>query len=1028
MGTISSGVGLISGINIEDIVKQLIEIESRPIRQIEERVKNTQSQQQAFMELSALLLGAKAAIHTFVRPSAFMVKTATSSDQTVLTATAATSASVGRYSFLVKSLAASHQLVSTGFADADRTAVGAGTLMFAPAQARVDVRTLVSTLNGFSGMRRGIIRITDRSGASADVDLRAVTNVGEILDLINSSSGIRVNARAQGGRIVIEDTTGLTAGSLVIADVAGGAAAVDLGIAGTFSSGQAVGRDLLWMTGNTRLTALNDGLGVRTNGLLSDLRFELKGGEVFEANLSSNLRFTMKLDMLNSGRGIRADENGQRVIRITNRRGQSAEIDLSAARTLQEVSDAVNNAGLSVRITLSGGKLVVTDTSGGTTSNLRIEDVKGYAAADLGILIDTRDNGATGQQIYRVETVGDVLRAIQYAEGNEGYVTASLSADGKGITLTDNTTGLNDTLISAVNGSLAAYDLGLLDSRGATERAFSGATFTGSGLLGGLNTVMLKSLNGGAGVRAGVVEFTRAGGETFALDFTGATSLADVIETINADGRLRAEITVGGTGLVINDAAGSGPVSATGTLVEDLGLVPRDGALVSDNLHRQYVSENTPLASLMNGKGIRYGQIRLSDSMGNSATLTLNQEVHRTLGDVLRDINRLFVGIEARINESGDGIELVDTAGGSLAMIVSDCGGGFAAADLKIQGSAADGRIVASYGGKIEIDGDDTLNDVVRKINDAGIGIRAGIINDGSGWAPFRLTLSSETSGLAGRMAFSATPGLMKLDLLTEARDAVIVAGDPNSPNALVMASGSNTIKNAVQGLTLNVTRPSDVPVTVDVASDIESVVSGIKSFVDAFNGLVDKIADLTKYVPQTGEKGILLGDNTVLRVRDEVYRVLMGSVNDRGLRYTNLTQVGLRLIVQSGGKLEFDEEKFRQVFSEDPDGVNKLFTRIVTDADGKLKQIGIAAQLDNLFSRLTSSVDGTLTLRNKTLQDQIDHYTERQAQLKEMIDAKEQQLYAKFYAMEQALAALSAQQSALTTLASLASSANSAR
>jgi len=160
-----------------------------------------------------------------------------------------------------------------------------------------------------------------------------------------------------------------------------------------------------------------------------------------------------------------------------------------------------------------------------------------------------------------------------------------------------------------------------------------------------------------------------------------------------------------------------------------------------------------------------------------------------------------------------------------------------------------------------------------------------------------------------------------------------------------------------------------------------------------------------------------------VLRVKDEFYRTLLGTVGDKGLRYNNVTQVGLTLELWSGGKLRFDEAEFREAYAEDPDAVNKLFTRIVTDEDGESTQIGIAAKLDNLLSRFTSSVDGTLTLRNQTLQDQIDQYNRRQTELQEMLNDREQQLYSKFYAMELALAQLQSQQSSLATLASMASS-----
>jgi flagellar hook-associated protein 2 len=46
----------------------------------------------------------------------------------------------------------------------------------------VDTSTRLADLNGFEGVRRGVIRITDRSGASADIDLTAAIDVNDILD------------------------------------------------------------------------------------------------------------------------------------------------------------------------------------------------------------------------------------------------------------------------------------------------------------------------------------------------------------------------------------------------------------------------------------------------------------------------------------------------------------------------------------------------------------------------------------------------------------------------------------------------------------------------------------------------------------------------------------------------------------------------------------------------------------------------------------------------------------------------------
>src|SRR5512143_3055021 len=60
MGTISTGTGLISGLDIQGIVKQLMDIESRPLLLLQQRIAATKQQQTAYMTLSATLLAAKA--------------------------------------------------------------------------------------------------------------------------------------------------------------------------------------------------------------------------------------------------------------------------------------------------------------------------------------------------------------------------------------------------------------------------------------------------------------------------------------------------------------------------------------------------------------------------------------------------------------------------------------------------------------------------------------------------------------------------------------------------------------------------------------------------------------------------------------------------------------------------------------------------------------------------------------------------------------------------------------------------------
>jgi len=1034
MGTISSGMGLISGIDIQSLVAQLMAVEARPRDLLRQRIAGVQSQQTAYLELNARLLAAKSAIHSLSRPTAFTARVATSSNPSVLTVSADATARIASYSMIVRSLVTSHQLVSGGFADRDATPIGPGTLTFEVGQGLVNRSTSVSALNGFSGIRRRVIRITDRSGASAEVDLRAVTDVDDVLEAINGQSGIAVHASVDGDRIVITDQTGRPQGEghLTIVDVGGGFAAQDLGIAGVHDD-EATGSSLLYLTEDTRLSVLNDGLGVRVDGVAADLRFRLADGREIDVNLSGMLRFSTRLAELNEGRGVRADTNGQRKIRITNRNGDSAEIDLSGAETLQDVADKIAEADAAVAVALSGGKILVTDTSGGTASNLKIEDVSGHAAEDLGIVADTAESTVTGSKIYSVDTIGAVFRAIQHAEGNGGALTARIASDGKGIVLVDHTANpFGQANVEALNGSLAARDLGLLGG-------FDGNELKSRHLLAGLNTVLLTSLNGGGGIGTGTVAFTLRDGAAVQIDFSGAQTLQDIVDRVNAESGLSARIAPGGTGIVItDDSTGTGTLQVSdlsGTTAADLGLTSgAGGRLVSGDLQLQYVSENTRLADVNQGEGIHFGRVRITDSSGQSATLILSPGSHRTIGDVITAINDLNLGVMASVNESGDGIKLEDTAGGSGTLTVAEQNGGSTAADLRILGTA-DGTVLdGSFATSVQIDADDTLNDLIEKINAAGAGVTASVINDGTGLTPYRLQLTSNTTGRAGVVAFSTGSAGLALDTLTEASDAVVVLGDVDSANGIVVTSSSNTLTDVVEGLTLQLVGTSDDPVQVTVSHDLDGVVSDLETFISTFNDAMDRVNELTRYIPESGTRGILLGDHTVRQIQSRLFRVLGGTLNDPDLEYNRLSSVGV-MVDSSGGGARLTlhrtladgtvidgESKLREALEADPDAVMELFTRMVEDADGNPVADGIAARLDQALDGLANQVDGTITQRNNALQQRVDLFNKRAAEMQELLDLKEARLYAQFQAMERALASLQAQQSAVASLAGLMS------
>ena len=106
--------------------------------------------------------------------------------------------------------------------------------------------------------------------------------------------------------------------------------------------------------------------------------------------------------------------------------------------------------------------------------------------------------------------------------------------------------------------------------------------------------------------------------------------------------------------------------------------------------------------------------------------------------------------------------ELIDTAGGTGTLTVTDASGGTAAKDLRIAGSAATVDvngvprqvINGTARATVEVGAEDKLADVVKKINDLKKGVTAALFNDGTG---LRLSLTADKTGTAKAVLLDAS-------------------------------------------------------------------------------------------------------------------------------------------------------------------------------------------------------------------------------------------------------------------------------
>ena len=1054
MGTISTGVGLISGLDIENIVTQLLAVESRPKDLLQTRIDDIDRQQQAMMEVQAQVMAVKLAASTFNSGNVFQQKSATSSDEDVLGVSATRFAVPGSYQFTVNRLAATHQAVSRGYSSLE-SSIGVGQFTLEIGQGQLNRDTELGFINGQRGFDRGKIEITDRSGKTAEIDLSTALSIQDVLDEINRNSTVNVTASVSGGSIVLTDNTGGT-DDLVVSEVGSGTTAESLGfsdLTGRISDTVLQGSNIIWLTDKSRLLDLNDGNGIR--GLesgLDDIKFTLRDESSFSVDLKGKLHETIgdpdastRIKALNSGLGVRTG-----TFRITDQNGRRVDIDLTELGdnpTLGQLKAHIEQkaADKNMSLTVAFGSLdhiEITDNSkllGDSEEKkgqLIIEDLEGgSAAADLGIVGDVSHGKITGERIWRMDTLGDVVSSINNHWDNDGSLTVEINTAGTGLTVSDYSALEGTLIVESVNGSSAAEDLGILSEEGSGDY-----TYDGRRLVAGLNSTLLRSLNGGYGgdeanritdggtitINGTDIDLTANGRDLTTQDVIDAINSADITGVT-----VTASMNAVGNGILLTEESGAN-ITVSGDLADKLNLSGTGATLNSGNLQLQYVSEATLLDDLRQGQGIRLGAFEITDGDGRKATINLDKEGMKTIGDVIRqfEINNP-TNIRARINDTGDGILLYDDIStGDLTLTAADVGG-YSARDLGIHGVAESGDnfIDGSYELRLDVGGGDTLEDVVSMINEAGMGVTASLINDGSSSSPYRLSLNGDVSGRSGRFYLDAGETTLDARTLSQGEDAIVFFGGSRD-SALMVSSDSNTLDDVIKGTTLELLETSDTPVEVTIAQDLDGVVHSMETFVDAYNSAMVKLNEVDNFNAETLERSVLFGDSTVGIIRRNLETLVHQVVSNVG-SFRTLGEVGIKFsalgtqsITDANGEtksfavagtpqLSFNETTFRAAMGVDPDGVKELFTHADT---------GIGDYLRDTLERLAGTYDSSIRRSLDAMDSREKLFKKRIENLDVILSAKEQRLYNDFYAMEQALAAMQSQQSALSSLSTLTS------
>jgi flagellar hook-associated protein 2 len=273
-------------------------------------------------------------------------------------------------------------------------------------------------------------------------------------------------------------------------------------------------------------------------------------------------------------------------------------------------------------------------------------------------------------------------------------------------------------------------------------------------------------------------------------------------------------------------------------------------------------------------------------------------------------------------------------SGGALS------GGVYTGASFALDGSSATRTVTIDAS-------NNSLQGMRDAINAANVGVTASILNVG-GATPYRLVLQSAAGGSAASMRIgvsgdSAVAGLLSYDPAgTQNLTQTVAAQDANlTVNSLPITSGSNTLTEAIQGVTLSLAKTGIT--TVTIGRDAAAAQQAGQAFVKAYNDLNAMLRDLTRFDADGNSSGTLVGDSAARTIQSQLREALSsGLAGGNGNTLRVLSQVGMSF--QKDGSLAFDGGKLAQALASDPSGVARLFASGGAASDSLIKVAGTGA------------------------------------------------------------------------------------
>lgn len=269
------------------------------------------------------------------------------------------------------------------------------------------------------------------------------------------------------------------------------------------------------------------------------------------------------------------------------------------------------------------------------------------------------------------------------------------------------------------------------------------------------------------------------------------------------------------------------------------------------------------------------------------------------------------------------------------------------------------------------------------------------------------------------------------------------------------ITSSSNTF--SIDGLDIRATNTfntgsatAEGGVSFTASADTEKVTETVKKFIEAYNAMIDEVRTQVTTKPDSNYKPLtddqknemnetsiknwedkakegILYNSSALKDLDNATQGIFSSMMMNGVSYADLEKIGISFSddYTAGGKIVFDEEKFKTAMDSDPEKVSDLFTGthgIVNTIDSTLSTYATryASRNGNSYGVLIEEAGSeklSLTLTNNSIYKELKDMQETITNLQSQLSTEQDRYISQFTQMETLINQMNSQSSYLSQL-----------